>query len=520
MNTSQETLPQDGRGINWHNIKFSPYEFKDILAFDLTQEMNEHARLYISGIVHEMATNQPANRDYVQTTDQYSPVSLTYTDQNGKAHCLFQGVVTNIKQRIRAGLTYLDIEALSFSYLLDIKKISRSFQREGESYGYIFQRINRLAREYVPALQDDVVRAEGDEDQQITSRLIIQYQETDWMFLKRLASHFNLALTPDITFTSPKIYFGLPPAPSREYENQNGFASGKHSTQGETGPQFKASAYQIKRSTTAYAIASSNNRKNSGVSFSENDFTYCEAESLDVLKLGQPVTFQGLSWYIKSMHTHMDKGTVKNTYILATKKGLMEDDRYNENLPGISLHGIVKSIAKDQVKVHITDIDGEWDSGATWWFPYATVYSSPDGSGFYCMPEIGDNVRINFPNKQEAQSIAISSVNMTPSKRGKREDPNTKILSTVHGKQIILTPGGIQIISNGNLLMTLTDEGGVAIKSDKNIKLQAKKNIEIVSTTSKVTVLGQDEVNLSQGGGQISIKDAIVISGQKVKMQS
>lgn len=502
-----EALPQDGRGINWHKINVSPYKFKNILALDITQSINEHAHLCISGILNEIAAAE--NQDYVQTTNQNSPISLTYLDQIGNEKCLFQGVVTNIKQRIVSGLTYLDIEALSFSYLLDVKKISRSFQRDGEPYSYIFERVNDLARQYVPGLKDDVVRAEGNQDQQTTEHLIIQYQETDWGFLKRLASHFNLGLTPDITFDSPKVYIGLPPSQSSDDNNQKQ----------QIGPEFKASAYQLKRDTGAYSIASSNNRKNSGASFSENDFTYCQAESLDALELGKQVNFLNLSWYIRTMHTYMDKSTIKNTYVLATEKGLMQDDLYNANLTGISLNGEVKAISKDLVQVHITDIDAEWDSGATWYFPYTTIYSSPDGSGFYCMPEVGDNIRINFSNQKEEDAVAVSSVNMTPSQRGKRDDPNTKILSTVHGKQVILTPGGIQIIANDNLLMTLSDEGGVNITSDKTIKLEAKEDIEIISTTSKVIVIGKEEVNLSQGGGTVSIKEDITVTGQKVKMQ-
>jgi len=506
MATSEEQS-NAGSAINWHHISFGPYKYKDILIVDLTQGVNEHGRLYIRCVLNEIPADQASNQGYVQTTQEYSPVFLTYIDQSGTKQYLFQGIVTNIKQSIIAGLAYLDIEAFTFSYLLDVKKRNRSFQREQEPYSYVFQRINSLAREYVPGLKDDVVKATGNQDTQTTGRLIIQYQETDWCLLKRIASFFNISLMVDVTLNSPKVYFGLPPAPISK--------DGKK----EKPAELKVSTYQIRRDTGNYASSSSNSRKNSGIIVSENDFTYCEVESLEVLKLGQQVNFQGLSWYIKNIHTHMDKGIVKNIYILATEKGLMQDDLYNENLAGISLSGIVKSIAKDQVKVHITEIDAEWDSGATWWFPYTTIYSSPDGSGFYCMPEVNDNVRIYFQNKEEVQSVAVSSVNMTPSQRGKREDPNTKILSTVHGKQVVLTPSGIQIIANENLLMTLSDEGGVSIKSDKKIKMEAKDAIEITSTTSKIIAFGKEEVNLSQGGGKVVIKEDITVSGQKVRIQ-
>ncbi|MBU2700781.1 hypothetical protein Ga0466249_001886 [Sporomusaceae bacterium BoRhaA] len=507
MSADQETVNQAlqslGKAINWHNVTFKPYEFKDILAIRLTQGINEHARLFISGTLTDAADKE--NKDYVQTTDQDTSVSLKYTDATGAEKCLFQGIVTNIKQRTTAGLKHLDIEAVSFSYQLDVKKHSRSFQRQGEPYSYIFQRVNDLARQYVPNLKDDVVKAEGGQDEQITGRLIVQYQETDWSFLKRLASHFNIGLTPDTTLDSPKVYFGLPP----ELQQQDGQA----------GPEFNVSAYQIRRDTAAYATASSNSRKNSGVTFSENDFTYCGAQSLDILQLGQQVTFLGLTWYVKNICTIMEKGAVNSTYTLATKQGLMQDDLYNTKLAGISLHGIVKEVTKDQVKVHITDIDETWDDGATWYFPYTTVYSSPDGSGWYCMPEVGDNVRVYFSNNREEQAVAASSVNLTPYKRGQRSDPDSKVLSTVYGKQVLLTPGGIQVIANDNLLMTLTDDGGVSIKSDKKIILEAEKDIEITSKTSKVLVTGQEEVSLKQGSSEINIQEDINIKGNKVKIQ-
>lgn len=493
-----------GAAINWHQLIFTNYNIK-ILDMEITQDINQHARLSISGSVLNTIENQ--NKDYIQNTTQNTPVTLKYIDSVGTEQILFQGIVTNIQQRTQTDLRYIDIEAVSYSYLLDVKKISRSFQRVEETYSDMFQQINALAREYVPNLIDDVVRAEGNQAEAIMSCLVIQYQETDWEFLKRLASHFNIGLVPDLKQDSPKVYFGLPPEP----KDANGEAL--------PATEFNVSAYQIKRNTAAFASASNNTRKNSGTALSENDFTYCEVQSMDVLQLGQQVTFLGLTWYVKKVHILMDKNAVNNTYILATAQGLMQDDRFNMRLAGKSLHGIVKTVAKDQVQAHITDIDEEWDSGSTWYFPYTTVYSSPDGSGMYMMPEVGDNVRIYFPSNKEEESVAVSSVNLTPTKRGKREDPDTKILSTVYGKQVILTPSGINIIANDQLLMTLTDDGGVSIKSDKKIIFKAEQDIEIKSTTSKVIVAGKEEISLKQASSEINIQKDILIKGNKVKIQ-
>ncbi|MCU6339889.1 hypothetical protein KW823_25570, partial [Enterobacter quasiroggenkampii] len=38
----------------------------------------------------------------------------------------------------------------------------------------------------------------------------LQYEETDWSFLKRMASRLGTVLVPEITAESPKLFFGLP----------------------------------------------------------------------------------------------------------------------------------------------------------------------------------------------------------------------------------------------------------------------------------------------------------------------
>lgn len=510
--------PDAGKAITWEKLYFAPYHFKDILELDITQGINEHACLHIRGTLTDPPDGQ--SQDYVQMTEQNTPVTLHYTDSTGAIRCLFQGVVISVRQQTIAGLKYLDIEACSFSYLLDIKKHSRSFQREQEPYSYVFERVNDLARQYIPDLTGDVLAAQDKEASQTTEKLIIQYQETDWTFLKRMASHFNIGLTPDVTFDSAKIYFGLPPKPQEDNQGesqQDGEAEGGKQAE-QKGPELNVSAYKIRRQTADYSVATNNNRKNSALTFSENDFTYCEAQSLDILQLGQQVTFLNLTWYIRAIHTIMVKGAINSIYTLTTQQGLMQDDLLNTKLAGISLRGIVKEVVKDEVRVHIHAIDQEWDDGGTWFFPYTTIYSSPDGSGWYCMPEIGDNVRIYFPNNKEAESVAASSVNFASYKRGRRDDPDSKIISTVYGKQIIITPGGIQIIANGNLLMTLSDDGGLTINSDKKIILNADDDI-IIASQSRVEVRGKAEVSLSQGGGSINITDNINIGGNQVKIQ-
>jgi hypothetical protein len=500
----------DGGAITWHQVQFRPYVFKDILELKITQKINEHARLHISGALE----HQEEARDYVQMTDEDTPVALTYMDAAGNINYLFQGVVTNIYQQAMGQLKVLTVEAASFSYKLDVLRRSRSFQRHHEPYSYIFKRINDTAKRSIKDLTGDVIVARETEANMRTGRLILQYMETDWQFLKRLASHFNIGLTPDITVGQPLVYFGSPSEPRQT----GGKSESGQGDREQTGPQLNTTTYSIRRDTAAYSFSTNNYRHNSHINLSENDFTYFETQSPDLLRLGQEVTFHGRDFYVQAIQTSMAKHLINTAYTLTTRAGLMQDDRLNPAFAGVSLHGVVRQIYKDQVAVHISEIDGSCDHGAQWLFPFTTVYSSPEGSGLYIMPEIGDSVRIYFPNNKEHEAVAVSAANHIPAIRGERVDPDTKIISNVHGKQIVLTPGGIQIIANGNMVMTLSDNGGLIVHSNKKIIFEAADDIEIKSK-SNVFVHGYEGVHIEQGPARMNMKDDISLSANQIKMQ-
>lgn len=81
-----------------------------------------------------------------------------------------------------------------------------------------------------------------------------------------------------------------------------------------------------------------------------------------------------------------------------------------------------------------------------------------------------------------------------------------------------MKPGAVEIIGNGNLLMRLTDDGGIEVKSDKKIILDAKEDIEITGGT-KITIEGSEGVELTQGAANINIKDDVTMKGGKVNIE-
>ena len=58
----------------------------------------------------------------------------------------------------------------------------------------------------------------------------------------------------------------------------------------------------------------------------------------------------------------------------------------------------------------IMDFDSNTRTAGQYWFPYSTVAGSSDGSGWYCMPEAGERIRIYFPEGDEGKAYAISAL--------------------------------------------------------------------------------------------------------------
>ncbi|MBU3154419.1 phage tail protein, partial [Clostridium estertheticum] len=271
--------------------------------------------------------------------------------------------------------------------------------------------------------------------------------------------------------------------------------------------------YSIKKALQEYRLKSEN-----GIDgLNDINLISYEVITYKVMYLYNLVDFKGKGLYIYSSEMELLDGMISNKYVLRNNKGIKVRRDYNNKVVGISLKGNVLDTKNDTVKINL-GIDGNQDIGKARWFPYSTVYSSPDGTGWYCMPEVGDVIRLYFPDNEEKNAYAISSANLKSSNSEKRSDPAVKSIGSKYGKQVVMKPGAVEIIGNGNLLMRLTDDGGIEINSDKKIVLDAKEDIEITGG-GKISIQGGNGVDLTQGGAKINIQDNVTMSGGKVKIE-
>lgn len=462
------------------NISIEPYQFIDLLEFHIHKKVNQHATAKITGHISEELEDK-----YAEMAGSNEWITIKAINEE-ETKILFKGLIKTVAVKTENQVRVLELEAVSGSYLMDIYEETRTFQNEKQTYGSI---MNTVKKRYDSS--SGVFMTVGEKDP--TGNIIVQYRETDWNFAKRLASHFHSYLVPEYCIEGAKIYFGRPN--KNEIEHINAIA---YSIKKDIGEYIHKTEYKVKE-------------------IRENDAIYYCVQSREIYDLCIPIEFKNRKLYIYEINSRLEAGEIMHYYTLKSEGGFKFKKRYNEKLIGASLDAKILDVKRDTVKVHIL-VDGKQDIPTAKWFPYSTVYSSPDGTGWYCMPENGDTVRVYFPDEKEKNAFAISAVHKETSYGGRRSDPNVKCLSTKYGKHIILSPGAIEIKNSDDLYIKLFDDGGIEIYSDKDIKINSKEDIDIISD-EKIIMAAKAGIEFKQSETSMVIEEDIIFTGGQVKIE-
>jgi hypothetical protein len=467
--------------IAYNNLQIAPYKLTNLLELKITKRMNEHARLHFTGIVSEELKDS-----YVEMTEVQTKIEVSQIDEQANRTPLFAGIVLCIEIKAVRDIYYIDVEAVSHTYTLDIKRKSRSFQQKDMPYAALLQEV---VSGY-PGVDVMDMASNGANLEKFT----IQYQETDWQFLKRMASRFHTGLVPASSFDKPKFYFGVP---------EGGYSG-----------RLEDFHYSIRKELSNFRSSSENDM----AGIEENDFIYYEAETDKVLDIGSEVDFKGKTLVVSEAHTAMKNSLLKHRYILCSKKGMSRNAMYHQEITGISLQGKVIAVEKDNVKVHL-DIDKEQSIAKAWWFPYSTAYTAEGNSGWYCMPELNDYVRIYFPSRKEEEAIAMGSVRKDSEikEKNKLGNPDIKYFRTAFGKELMFSPEEIVITGkDGEIFIKLNEKDGIQIFSTKNIHIISQADIAM-NAEKRVTLSAKEEINLTCKESRITLNGSTSISGKEVK---
>lgn len=462
--------------ITYENIRVEGFAFTKILSVRISHRPNQHGTAVVEGEV------DPAKaKDLVDRADEKKVIKIA-TDAEDQPEKLFVGYIRDITLRQENGYSIVVLRLYTTSILLDLAKKNKSFQKLKEKYKDIIK----------DAIKDEDGSVQITVSDKQIGHLIMQYEETGWEFAMRMASQLGAPLVADIISPKPYITIGMPKS-----RKENAIDSKEY--------QYVSSLDGHRRHEDAMI----------------QDFSGEEAESYAYAYIGDKILLNGKSGIIKSVDAVLTDGILCMRYSLMHAGGSAigsAPSRIYSRAAGRIVLGVVKGVKKDKVKVWLKGI-GEEDTtgqgmteGTDWMFPFSTVYSSSDGSGWYCMPEKDDQVRVYFPSGNEEDAFAASSVFAQPPK-----DPRNKVWKAPGGKEILLTDEGMYIIGkSGKVYISLTDDKGVEIYSDKEINVISDTKVNICSA-DEVHIVAKNEIIIGTEEAYIDIdKSSAVLAAKKV----
>ncbi|MBD5466446.1 MAG: hypothetical protein HDR22_11680 [Lachnospiraceae bacterium] len=432
--------------ITYLNLKVEGTPISKVTALEIDHGMNGYGSATVTGEVSIAEGEAFSGR-----SDGSTKIRIT-TTAGGQPPVLFVGVVNRSSITKMAEYALLTVELKATASRLDIQKKNKSYQNLGSTY----EEILNQSMEGKAILEMEV-------SDKAIGQLIMQYQETAWEFASRMASQFQTSICANVTSDKPVITIGVP--------------KGKKS-------------YALSDVEYVSATEGENAGSPSGTGIS----------TMQYMELGDKVTSGGNGGQVGHLHASMKDGILRTTVYTSKKEQFAQKPQYNQTASGRMLKGKVQAVKKDKVQVHLVDIDESYDSSGNLWLPYSTAYSSSDGSGFYCMPQEGDEVRVFFPSDNEKDAFVASSVNVSP-----LDNPKHKKWRSPAGKEILMTEEGIFITCKGEkIFINLENENGITISSEKDINVVTENNM-LLYAKKELTVQAENKILLSTGTAYIDM---------------
>ncbi|MDE6365480.1 MAG: phage baseplate assembly protein V [Lachnospiraceae bacterium] len=457
-------------------ITIRPFEELQVEHYEGLKQVNVHGYVKVTGTI-------PFDRkeEYLGLGREQTWVRITAVSGDIH-HILFYGILESMKLHVSGQTCTMELVVYSGTLLMDHRERIRSFQASSLTYRDLLDVCGQ-------GYEDARARMTVGEGRKI-GQLIMQYQETDWAFVKRLASMNQTVIMPSCTEPGEKYYFGLP----------DGLGAGSAAP----------TEYRTQCDIEEYW-----QKKSRGMDISPQDTISYIWEDREIYELGGTGIIDGQKMTIWKVETHMRGSELYHTYYMRRKAGIGVPVEHNARLSGASLFGRVLNVDREKVTIRLTEDENKGKSGARW-FPYASVYSSPDGTGWYCMPEIGDQIRLYFPSEKETEAYAASAYHEGDG--GLRTNPACKFWRNKEGKEIQLSPDKILLTNNHGTYIELSDAEGIKMVSEGTVSIRANGTMFITSQNSSIELSATDKIRLKQGETEIKLGGDLYLTGAQVKL--
>ncbi|WII35297.1 contractile injection system protein, VgrG/Pvc8 family [Paenibacillus thiaminolyticus] len=418
-------------GIGYESLRFyGSFQPQHIEKLQITRTINDHAYLTVSGMLSE---EQGAT--CIGQNMEEEPIVIRQLDEQGQSRRrLFHGIVTRLSVHCIRGVYTFELEAASHSYKMDIQIEKRSYQDIHRTYADL---VTTMIRKYKYGDAIDTVTNDA-----TLGTFVLQYEETDWAFLQRLASRFGSVLVPEVTAASPKVFFGIPEGKRYKLERNV--------------------SYQVRRTFHELERGKPGEHAGSYVTYVIESLEYYALGDIIALPIGS-----GKELIVVRAVTRLEDGLLRTRYDLQAEQDIRLARYENDQASGIALTGSVLKVHQDLVQLQL-DIDPQQDPAKACWFPVATRYAAEEHSGWYDMPEVGDRVELYLPTSREQEAYVMDS----RQHRHAQGEPDVKVWRHTQGSGVNMSEQELTLSTSGALSITLHEGNGITVSSPGDVQIQ------------------------------------------------
>ena len=359
-----------------------------IREFVLNENINEHQKLEVQLEMDD---------------EQRKSLEKIIEKENVEIEIELSGINQNIKKKIFCGMVdYFEIlDYGSYGCRILIRAFSKSiiFDRKNEKKYRVFQDVNLMFSDIINEINKDYTEKKleikySDIAKKQIGTLVVQFDETDWEFLVRLASQLKTGL---FVVEQGIILFGM--VEMGEIKKENRYFSDYSLVRDYKNLYYKVQSNKVINLGNTISISENiGKNKNNSENSDENKRSFSVLKTKIFLK----------NFVLKSEFLASDMGT----YHVFKK--------YNKKIRGCRIEANVERVFEDggiakmevkfseglkrivQERSDSESNDRAYDDYGLKRFPlsYQTFYSQTN-TGFFCTPEVNDTVEVYFPNEDE-----------------------------------------------------------------------------------------------------------------------
>lgn len=439
----------------YNQVWLAPYNMEYITQVQVDRAMNVHDKAYVKGLMSETTL-----LSYQNMIDGKTIVSLFFKEGE-QTQLMFSGFIERMEVTELVGQREVFMELSGLTQAMDRNNVVLDYQDITKTNTDI---IEELMESYPAITYEAACRQETIED------LLLQYEETDYDFLKRVLSRSGAPVYTTMQGNSGRICYGL--------------------SIREAGITLNQAEWEV----------------------SYEDGVRYRLETDEYLDLGMEVELDGYKLIVISVKNQYREGASVNEYILSTKEACRTVRKKNKQITGISLDGVIKDCKRDKVKIELSKTRS-CEEEKRKWFAYSSPAASTDGSGWYCMPQTGEEIRLYCPTEEESDAYVISAIRKKQQEQTDTKEqqvgtqPEKKVLSNAEGQSVSFLPEGIEMTcKDGTTAMSMNQNGTIEIVATKDIHIYADETV-MMRAEQGMCIMASNTVTLQNDNGSMLVID-------------